>query len=78
MFEKLAFPMAPAILTLILGPLMERSLRESLSISQGDYGIFFTRPSSLALLIVTAIILASSAWQALPSAVREESKEAQV
>jgi len=78
LFKKLDFPMAPAILTLILGPLMERSLRESLSISQGDYGIFFTRPISLALLVITALILATSAWQAWPSAVREESKDAQV
>jgi putative tricarboxylic transport membrane protein len=76
--KKLDFPMAPAILTLILGPLMERSLRESLSLSQGDYSIFFTRPISLFFLIVTATILGTSAWQAWPSAVREESKEAQV
>jgi len=78
LFKKLDFPLAPAILTLILGPLMERSLRESLSLSQGDYSIFFTRPISLVLLLITALILATSAWQALPSAVREESKEAQV
>jgi putative tricarboxylic transport membrane protein len=77
-FKKLDFPMAPAILTLILGPLMERSLRESLSISQGDYSIFFTRPISLILLVITAAILATSAWQAWPAAVREESKDAQV
>lgn len=77
-FKKLDFPLAPAILTLILGPLMERSLRESLSLSQGDYSIFFTRPISLVFLIITAIILATSAWQALPSAIREESKAAQV
>ncbi len=77
-FKKLDFPLAPAILTLILGPLMERTLRESLSLSQGDYSIFLTRPISLFFLVVTAIILATSAWQAWPSAVREESKEAQV
>ena len=77
-FKKLEFPLAPAILTLILGPLMERSLRESLSLSQGDYSIFVTRPISLFFLIVTAIILTTSAWQAWPAAVREESKEAQV
>jgi TctA family transporter len=46
--------------------------------SQGDYSTFFTRPISLVLLIITAIILATSAWQALPSAIREESKEAEV
>ncbi len=77
-FKKLDFPLAPAILTLILGPLMERTLRESLSLSQGDYSIFFTRPISLTFLIITVIILATSAWQAWPSAIREESKEAQV
>ncbi len=77
-FKKLEFPLAPAILTLILGPLMERSLRESLSLSQGDYSIFVTRPISLFFLVVTAIILGTSAWQAWPSAVREESKEAEV
>jgi putative tricarboxylic transport membrane protein len=77
-FKKLDFPLAPTILTLILGPQMERSLRESLSLSQGDYSIFFTRPISLVLLIITAIIFITSAWQALPSAVREDSKGAQV
>jgi len=77
-FKKLDFPLAPAILTLILGPQMERSLRESLSMSQGDYSIFFTRWISLVLLIITTIIFATSAWQALPSAVRNESKDAQV
>jgi putative tricarboxylic transport membrane protein len=77
-FKKLDFPLAPAILTLILGPMMERSLRESLSISQGDYSIFVTRPISLFFLIITAIILVTSARQALPSIVREESKDAQV
>jgi putative tricarboxylic transport membrane protein len=77
-FKKLEFPLAPAILTLILGPMMERSLRESLSLSRGDYSIFFTRPISLVLLVITAIILITSAWQALPPSIREESKEAQV
>lgn len=77
-FKKLDFPLAPAILTLILGPLMEQSLRESLSTSHGDFSIFFTRPISLFFLVLTAVILVTSAWQAWPSSVREESKEAQV
>jgi putative tricarboxylic transport membrane protein len=76
--KKLDFPLAPAILTLILGPMMERSLRESLSMSQGDYSTFFTRPISLVLLLITAVIFLTSAWQALPSSVREGSKDAQV
>lgn len=76
--KKLDFPMAPAILTLILGPLMEQSLRESLSVSQGDFSIFFTRPISLFFLVLAAVIMATSAWQAWPSAIREESKDAEV
>jgi putative tricarboxylic transport membrane protein len=77
-FKKLDFPLAPAILTLILGPLMERSLRESLSLSRGDFSIFFTSPISLFFLVLAGAILVTSAWQAWPSTVREESKEAQV
>ena len=78
LFKKLDFPLAPAILTLILGPLMERSLREALSMSQGNFSIFFTSPISLFFLILAAVIMATSAWQAWPSAIREESKEAEV
>jgi putative tricarboxylic transport membrane protein len=78
LFKKLDFPLAPAILTLILGPLMEQSLRESLSVSHGSYAIFFTHPISLFFLVLAAIILATSAWQAWPSAIREESKGAEV
>ena len=78
LFKKLDFPLAPAILTLILGPLMEQSLRESLSVSQGDFSIFFTRPISLFFLVLAGVIIATSAWQAWPSAIREESKDAQV
>ena len=78
LFKKLDFPLAPAILTLILGPLMERSLRESLSMSQGNFSIFFTSPISLFFLVLAGIIMATSAWQAWPSAIREDSKEAEV
>jgi putative tricarboxylic transport membrane protein len=78
LFKKLDFPLAPAILTLILGPLMEQSLRESLSVSHGSYAIFFTHPISLFFLVLAAVILATSAWQAWPSAIREESKGAEV
>ncbi|MHB8771675.1 MAG: tripartite tricarboxylate transporter permease [Syntrophales bacterium] len=78
LFKKLDFPLAPAILTLILGPLMEQSLRESLSVSQGSFAIFVTRPISLFFLIVAALIMVTSAWQAWPSTIREESKDAQV
>ena len=60
-FKKLDIPLAPVALTLILGPLMERGLRQSLEISRGDFTVFFTRPISLVLLIVSLVfVLAAS------------------
>jgi putative tricarboxylic transport membrane protein len=69
--RKLDLPMAPAVLGLILGPFMERSLRTSLEMSAGDFSIFLTRPLCLGLLIVALLILVSSALRLAPGAVRE-------
>lgn len=55
LMRKLDFPAAPAVLGLVLGPLVERSLRQSLTISHGDLSIFFTRPIS-ALLTICALL----------------------
>jgi putative tricarboxylic transport membrane protein len=45
------------VIGLILGPLAEAQFRRALSISQGDWTVFFTDPLSLALLIVAALAL---------------------
>lgn len=55
--RRFDFPVAPAVIGLILGPLAEQQLRRALAISQGDYTIFFTRPISAALLAVAAAVL---------------------
>ena len=44
LMRKLDYPMAPAVLALVLGPLAEPALRQSLLISSGSFSIFFTRP----------------------------------
>jgi putative tricarboxylic transport membrane protein len=59
-FKKLDIPLAPMILTLILGPLMEQSLRQSLEISRGSFAIFFTHPIALALIVVACLVVAGS------------------
>ena len=74
-FRKLDWPLAPTILALILGPMMERSLRTSLEMSGGDLWIFFQRPISAVLLIVAAIILITSAIRLMPMWARKESKD---
>jgi putative tricarboxylic transport membrane protein len=61
--RKLAFPLAPAVLALILGPFMEKSLRTSLEMSGGDFGIFVTRPISAGLIALAALILVVSAFR---------------
>jgi putative tricarboxylic transport membrane protein len=52
LMRRYDFPLAPLVLGLILGPLMEAQLRRALSISQGDLTIFLTRPLSLVLLLL--------------------------
>jgi putative tricarboxylic transport membrane protein len=42
---------------------MEKSLRTSLEISGGDFGIFVARPISAALLACAALIIAVSAFK---------------
>ncbi len=64
-FRKLDWPLAPTVLALILGPMMERALRTSLEMSAGDLSILVTRPISAVLLIVAAIVLLSPAVRLL-------------
>jgi putative tricarboxylic transport membrane protein len=56
--RKLNYPVAPAVLAIVLGPLAESSLRQSLLSSQGDALIFFQRPISLTcMMLALALIL---------------------
>lgn len=58
LMRKLNYPVAPAVLAIVLGPLAERSLRQSLISTQGDVMTFFERPISLGcMLIALALVL---------------------
>ncbi|MBM3555376.1 MAG: hypothetical protein FJX47_07470 [Alphaproteobacteria bacterium] len=59
--RKFDFEVAPVVLGLILSPMIETSLRQSLGMSDGSYAIFFTRPLSLTMLAIAALILDASA-----------------
>jgi putative tricarboxylic transport membrane protein len=56
---KLDFPTAPLILGFVLGDSMERALRQSLAMSQGDPSILVDRPIAAVLLGVAFLILIS-------------------
>ena len=55
--RRWGFPVAPAVIGLILGPLAETQLRRALSISQGDISVFFTQPIAATLLALAAGML---------------------
>ena len=55
--RRWGFPVAPAVIGLILGPLAETQFRRALSISQGDASVFVTSPISASLLALTAALI---------------------
>ncbi len=55
--QRYDYPASPILLSLILGPLAESSLRRALIVSQGDFSILFTRPISLTLIILAVASL---------------------
>src|SRR5207237_8608253 len=56
---KLKYPSAPLILGFVLGDNMERALRQSLMMSQGDLSILGQRPISAIMLGLAVLILLS-------------------
>lgn len=56
--RKLNYPVAPAVLAIVLGPLAERSLRQSLLASHGDITTFVTRPISGTCVALAALLIA--------------------
>ncbi len=55
------WPAAPLILGLVLGTIFENSLRQSMTLSHGSIGIFFTRPIS-AFLLACAFLSVTAPW----------------
>lgn len=53
--RKLDYEPAPLVLALVLSPMFERALGQSFRISYGSPWVFFTRPISVSLLLLTVI-----------------------
>jgi putative tricarboxylic transport membrane protein len=51
--RKRGYEMAPLVLGLVLGPLLDKSLRRGLVLSDGSLVPFFTRPIAMAFAAVT-------------------------
>jgi putative tricarboxylic transport membrane protein len=66
--RKLDFSPAALVLALVLGPLAERALRQSLIISDAGALIFFTRPISAVLMVLALAAIAVPATRAIQEA----------
>ena len=57
MLRKTGFEPAPIALGLILSPMLELSVRQSLAMSGGSYAIFFDRPIAVAMFVVAGVLI---------------------
>jgi putative tricarboxylic transport membrane protein len=57
LLRRMDYPMAPLVLGIILGDLMDKSLRRGLTLSDGALTPFFTRPISMVFWIVTLLTI---------------------
>jgi putative tricarboxylic transport membrane protein len=55
--KRFDWPAAPMVLGLVLGPMFESSLRQSMAMSHGAAEIFLTRPISVTLLLCAALFV---------------------
>ena len=54
---RFGYPMAPLVLGLVLGPIVETNFRNALAVSEMNPGVFFSRPISASLIITTVLVL---------------------
>ena len=57
-FRKASIPLAPAILGVVLGPLMEKNLRRSLALSGGEWGVLFSSPIAITFWALAVAVVA--------------------
>ena len=57
LMKKFGYEAAPLILALVLGPMLEENLRQSLILSGGSFAVFFTRPIAATLIVVSIVLL---------------------
>ena len=70
LFKKLDYPMAPMVLALVLGDRAEDSFRQSMLISQGSLGVFF---SSYVVTGITSLALLMLLWPLIGKVLKKHS-----
>jgi putative tricarboxylic transport membrane protein len=67
--SKNDYPLAPLVLGLVLGPMIENNMRRALTASNGDFMIFIEKPISLVFLLMAA------AWIFIPVLMKVKGKK---
>jgi putative tricarboxylic transport membrane protein len=71
LMRKLDFPQAPLVFAVVMGPMIEVSFRQALTMSRGDLHIFVASPISFSLVVATLLVLVlPPAWQRVKRAWR--------
>jgi len=60
LLRRFGFPVAPVLLGLVIGPMLEQELRRSLAMASGDLTFFFRRPIALGVFVFGAALIATS------------------
>ena len=66
--RKFGFPVAPVLLGLVLGPILEANYRRALIISGGAHSIFLVKPLSLILLLLAVATFFMSTFRRISTA----------
>jgi putative tricarboxylic transport membrane protein len=76
LMKKFDYEAAPLILAMVIGPMMEEALRQSLILSAGSFTIFFSRPIAAGFLVAAVVLLllplvtrrkeVAKAWESAP------------
>jgi putative tricarboxylic transport membrane protein len=67
LFRKLDYDLAPFVLALIIGPLMEETFRQTLMGSGGSLSIFYQSPITLLFIVIAAVLLGLNILKSLRS-----------
>ena len=65
LLQKIGYEPAPLVMAFVLGPLLERNLRQALIMSGGSMGVFISRPLSAASLLIALFMVVSAAIPSL-------------
>lgn len=77
LMRKLDYPMAPAVLAIVLGPLAEPAMRQSLIISNGSPMIFFERPIAGSIMVVAIVLLFLPLFKVIKAALSKRASGSQ-